>query len=69
MTASNIDLVNIFQQVSQALDQNQQALNQADEFNQDHGDHMVETFRTITDAMQKRQSQGPKNGLNYAARV
>ncbi|PKO12447.1 MAG: hypothetical protein CVU39_23925 [Chloroflexi bacterium HGW-Chloroflexi-10] len=67
MSNQNIDLVSVFQQVTQALGQNQQALNQSDTYNHDHGDHMVKTFQTITKAMKKKKTGSQAELLAYAA--
>lgn len=69
MSEQNIDMVQVFQQVTKVLNQNQQALNKADEYNQDHGDHMVETFQTITSALQEKQGENPADMLSYAANL
>ena len=69
MSNQNLDLVNIFSTVTKALGQNQQALNEADEYNHDHGDHMVDTFQTITGAMQEKQGGSASDMLSYAAQV
>ena len=69
MANSNLDLINIFQNVTQTLNQNQQTLNNADEYNHDHGDHMLSTFQTITDALQKKQGSSNSDALTYAAQV
>ena len=70
MTQERVDLVNIFQEVTQTLAQNQQNLNQADEFNQDHGTNMVQTFTTITKAVQSQKKKGASDSaaLAYAAK-
>lgn len=67
MTDNTINLAGVFETVTQALSANQQALNSADSINQDHGDHMVETFQTITHALQEKQ--GSNDALAYAAQV
>jgi hypothetical protein len=69
MTTNNLDLAGIFQQVASALAQNQQTLNQADEINHDHGDHMVQTFQTITGALQEKQQAKPNEALEYAVEM
>jgi hypothetical protein len=51
--SSNVDLVKLFSAVASTLQENKSALNQADEYNQDHGDHMVEIFQQITGAVKK----------------
>mgnify|MGYP001765629960 CR=1 FL=1 len=68
--SENIDLSSIFQSVTKELIKNQQSLNQADGYNQDHGDNMVRTFRTITKsiAMKKKQGSSDSAALAYAAK-
>jgi hypothetical protein len=68
MPQSSVDLASIFQTVTQSLAENQQALNQADEFNQDHGDNMVQTFQTITNALEKKKGGSDSAALAYAAK-
>lgn len=68
MVGQNLDLIPIFQAVTQALTQNQQSLNLADEYNQDHGTNMVQTFQTITNALEQKQGKAASVGLAYAAK-
>ena len=68
MPQSSVDLANIFQSVTQALAENQQALNQADEYNRDHGDNMVQTFQTITNALEQKKGSSASTALDYAAK-
>lgn len=68
MAQSSIDLAGLFGTVTQALAQNQQNLNQADDYNSDHGDNMVRTFETITGALQKKQGSSASTALSYAAK-
>jgi hypothetical protein len=68
MTQSNLDLAGIFQTVTQALTNNQQSLNQADEYNQNHGDNMVQTFQTITQALEQKKNSPESTALAYAAK-
>ena len=42
--SQNFDLASVFQKVTQDLVKNQQSLNQADGYNQNHGSNMVRTF-------------------------
>jgi hypothetical protein len=69
MPQSGVDLASIFQAVTQSLQQNQQALNQADTYNQDHGSNMVQTFQTITNALEKKQGSPASTALAYAAKT
>ena len=68
MAQSSVDLAGLFGSVTQALAQNQQSLNQADDYNSDHGDNMVRTFETITGALQKKQGSSASTALSYAAK-
>lgn len=67
MTEQNVDLVKVFSQVSRTLSQNQETLNQADTNNHDHGYHMVDTFKTITNAMKAKKGSDPSEMLQFAA--
>ena len=67
MPQNNLDLASIFQSVTQSLAENQHALNQADEYNGDHGSNMVQTFQTITAALQQKKGSSASTALNYAA--
>jgi hypothetical protein len=67
MASGTIDLGSIFKQVSKTLQQNQNSLNEADTYNHDHGDHMVEIFDVITQAMKEKKSADPADQLEYAA--
>ena len=51
--SSNVDLVKIFSAVAETMVENQSSLNKADEYNQDHGDHMVDIFNLVTGAMKE----------------
>ncbi|MFZ0532712.1 MAG: DAK2 domain-containing protein [Anaerolineales bacterium] len=68
MPQNRVDLVNIFQTVTQTLAQNQQALDQVDEYNHDHGANMVQTFQTITNSLQQKQGKSDSSALAYAAK-
>jgi hypothetical protein len=68
MAQNRVDLVNIFSTITQTLAQNQQSLNQTDEYNHDHGSNMVQTFQTITDALQQKQGKPASSALSYAAK-
>jgi hypothetical protein len=60
-------LSNLFQAVTKTLVDNQQSLNQADDRNHDHGTNMVQTFQTITQALEKKQGSSGSDALKYAA--
>ena len=69
MTETNNELYKIFQTVTKTLSENQQSLNQADTYNNDHGDNMVNTFETITKALRQKKSADSGEALAYAADV
>jgi hypothetical protein len=69
MPQSSVDLASIFQSVTQALAENQPALDQADTRNQDHGSNMVQTFQTITEALEKKKGGSDSAALKYAAKT
>lgn len=64
-----IDLLSLFKQVSKSVKQNKDTLNQADNYNHDHGDNMVEIFDVITRAMKEKKSSAPADQLEYAAQL
>ena len=66
---SNIDLISLFQNVTGALADNRDSLNQADSYNGDHGDNMVEIFEVITQAMKTKSNADPADQLAYAAEL
>ena len=65
--SSNVDLVKLFSAVAETMMENQDALNQADEYNQDHGDHMVDIFQLITGAMKEAPKGDVSSGLSTAS--
>ncbi len=44
-------------------------MNEADEYNHDHGDNMVENFEVITAAMKEKKNADPADQLEYAAQL
>ena len=52
---SALDLLTMFKAASRSLKQNKEALNQADDYNHNHGDNMVSIFRVITKAMETKR--------------
>ena len=68
MAQKKVDLANLFGGVTQSLIEDQQNINRADETNHNHGDHMVQTFKTITRALEKKKGRPDSEALAYAAR-
>ena len=69
MASEQIDLLSLFGQATKSLKKSQTTLNQADTYNHDHGDHMVEIFDVITQAMKTKQNAEPADQLEYAAQL
>lgn len=69
MSNQQVDLYDIFKQISKTLKTNQSALNKADSYNHDHGDHMVEIYDVITTAMKEKKNADPADQLEYAAKL
>lgn len=67
MAKKQIDLFSLFNQVTKTMQGNQASLNKADTYNHDHGDHMVEIFEVITQAMKEKKNADPADQLEYAA--
>ncbi|HMN13391.1 MAG TPA: hypothetical protein PKD55_13805 [Bellilinea sp.] len=69
MATQELDLATIFKAVTKDLKKNQTYLNESDEYNHNHGDNMVNTFRLITNAVKKTGDQPIADQLAYAAQV
>jgi len=67
--SSNVDLVKFFSAVADTMVKNQASLNKADEYNQDHGDHMVEIFNMISSAAKKAPKGDASSALSKASEV
>jgi hypothetical protein len=67
-TTQGIDLAQLFGAAAQALVANQGTLNQADTASGNHGDHIVQTFQLITDAVKATQGKPPADQLAYASK-
>lgn len=67
MASAQVDLLQVFQAAAEALRQNQSALNQADSYNHDHGDNMVNTFNTIVQALQQKRDAKPADQLKFVS--
>lgn len=65
----SLDLADVFQAVSGNLVEHQSSLNQADSYNHDHGDNMVEIFEVINEAMGAKRGKKPADQLAYASQL
>ena len=63
----NFDLSTIFKEVTEALKEHQSDLNAADEYNGNHGTHMVETFDLIQKAVESKSDAPASDQLAYAS--
>jgi len=69
MAKQKMDLAGIFQAVTQSLAENQHTLDQADDYNHNHGSNMVQTFQTVTNALEKKRDASDSAALAYAAKA
>jgi hypothetical protein len=67
--ANKIDLAKLFGAVAGNLGNQREALNQADTYNNDHGDHMVEIFEVVTQAVKEKKNATPADQLAYASEI
>jgi len=64
-----VDLAKLFGSVAQTMLENQSSLNQADTYNHDHGDNMVDIFNTITKAIQAQPTASAAAQLGNASKA
>ena len=65
----SLDLASIFGSVADSLSAQRETLNNADTYNHDHGDNMVEAFNAITQATKAKKNAAPADQLKYASQV
>jgi hypothetical protein len=65
--STSSDLGRLFAAALQAMEENQQAVNDLDGYNGNHGDNMVQNLRTITAALAERKGAPPSEALRYAS--
>ncbi len=63
-----LDLSTIFGEITKTLVANQQVLNEADKTNHNHGDNMVQTFKTAQKAVVTGKDKTPAQQLEYVAK-
>ncbi len=68
MAQKKVALAELFDGVTQSLIEDQRSLNRADEVNHNHGDNMVQTFQTITRALEQKKGRPDSEALAYASR-
>jgi hypothetical protein len=69
MPQSPVDLAKLFKAVTEALTENQGSLNDADSYNSNHGDNMVDIFKTITKAVGKKNESDAGSALAHASQI
>ncbi len=67
--AGKIDLGTIFHAVTERLADKQATLNDADTYNHDHGDHMVQIFDLIENAVSQKSDKSVSDQLEYASEI
>ncbi len=69
MAETQVNLLKLFQGAAKALASNKDVLNQADPYNHDHGDNMVQVFDTVAQAMKDKKGAAPSEQLAYASEL
>lgn len=64
-----MDLSTIFKSVTAQLTDQQSTLNEADDYNHDHGDHMVQIFSLIQNAVSQKSEQPVAEQLSFASQI
>lgn len=67
--AQELNLSTVFGEIAKTLSANQQQLNDADDYNHNHGTNMVETFQQIQKAVSKKEGQPVSDQLAYASKI
>ena len=65
----DLNLLQVFKAVSKTLKENQEALNEADVHNHDHGTNMVNTFKLIQKAVKAKENESASEQLAYASQL
>lgn len=64
-----LNLSSVFKEISKVLETNRQQLDNADEYNHNHGSNMVQTFTLIQKAVESKKSEPVSDQLAYASKV
>ena len=67
--ANSLDLTTLFKSVTDQLTDQKESLNEADTYNHDHGDHMVDIFNLVQNAVSKKTDKPVAEQLEYASKV
>lgn len=66
MTASRVDLADLFSVAKESIAAHQQEINDLDGYNANHGDNMTQNMEMIVEALQQRRDQPPAEALVHA---
>lgn len=69
MATQKLNLADLFKSVTSTLVDNKKSLNEADSYNKNHGDNMVDIFKVITQAMEEKAGADPADQLAYASQL
>jgi hypothetical protein len=69
MSDQSIDLVSLLQTITENLSEHREELNRADTYNGDHGDNIVEAFRSAQEAVAKSKGKSAASKLQAASRA
>ena len=69
MANTSMDLEKVFSAVEEVLAQKRTDLNQADDYNHNHGDNMVKTFELMTQAVRERRETTLEDQLEHASQL
>lgn len=67
--ANSIDLHTLLNNVTQRLSEEKDTLNEADDYNHNHGDHMVKIFNLVQNAVSEKSDKPVEEQLSYASKV
>jgi hypothetical protein len=67
--SNQLDLLSLFNAVTNTLEDNKTDLNKADEYNGDHGDNMVKIFNLVTGAVSENQDADISTQLASASKL
>jgi len=67
--SGKVDLIKLFSAVAETMVENKDTLNKADEYNQDHGDHMVDIFQMVSGAVKEAPKDDVSSGLSAASEL
>jgi len=67
--SGKLELSSLFESVTEQLSQNKDSLNAADNYNHNHGDHMVQIFDLVQNALKEKSGLPAAEQLKYASEI